>query len=191
MSILDTPSPFYTPEKTSNWPLAVRYGLIWAATGFILTLVGFLTDTDASMPSTPTSIKIAYSILSLGVAIWCIRTAIITDRDEQLGGLIEYGRAAGLGMKVGLVTGSLGAILQVIYTKVINPSYTETMLDATREQMEKQGLSDEQIDQAITYSEMFMGPIPTMILFILVALFFTLIISLIAAAVLKKSPYPG
>ncbi len=191
MSILDTPSPFYTPEKTSNWSLAVRYGLIWAATGFILTLVGFLTDTDASMPTTPTSLKIAYSILSLGVAIWCIRTAIITDRDEQLGGLIEFGRATGLGIKTGLVTGVVGAVLQVIYTKVINSSYTETMLDATREQMEKQGLSDDQIDQAIKYSEMFMGPMPTTIMFILVALFFALIISLIAAAILKKSPYPA
>lgn len=191
MSILDTPSPFYTPEKTSNWSLAVRYGIIWAITGFTLSLVGFLTDTDASLPTTPTSIKIAYSILSLGVAIWCIRTAIIKDRDEQLGGLIEYGRAAGLGVKVGLITGGIGAILQLLYTRVINPSYNETMLDATRDQMESQGLSDAQIDQALGFTEMFTGPIPTVLLFVVVALFFATIISLIAAAVLKKSPYPG
>ena len=189
MSILDTPSPFYSPEKISNWQLAIRYGAIWAVTGFILSLVGFLTDTDASMPTTATSIKILYGVISLCVATWCIRTAIIQDRDGQLSGFIDYGRACMLGVKVGLIAGATGSLLQLLYTRAINTGYQETMVDALRDQFESQGMSDDQIERALYISNLFSGPFATIIIFIIIALFFALIISLIAAAVLKKSSY--
>lgn len=188
MSYLDTPS---TPEPStvSNRQLILRYGGIWGGVSILITLVGYLTNTDPSLPTTG-PIKYAYSLIGLGVAIWAITSAIKVDRDQQLGGFIGLGRCIGLGSLTGLVAGGIGAVFMLLYTMVINPGFAEQMKEAMVTNFEEKGMSEEQIDMALKMSSMFTSP-PVMAIFqVIGGAIFGLIIGLIAGAIMKKDrPY--
>ncbi len=188
MDIIDKPS-LPDPQKVSNWNLVIRYGAIWAISGFLMTIIGFLTNTDPGHPATSTVFKTIYFLAGIGIAIWAIRAAILADRDGQLGGFISMGRATGIGAKMGLICGGIGGILQIIYTQLINPGYQETVNRALQEQFAEQGLSEEQIESAIAMTASFTGPVALFISYIIVAVLIGTIIGLIAGAVLKKDPY--
>jgi Protein of unknown function (DUF4199) len=176
-------------NNTPSWPLAIRYGLIWSASGFALTLIGFITNMDPSLPTTSTLIKIVFSLVGFGIAIWAITTVISKIRSEQ-GGFIEYGTCVALGLKTGLIASVVTALLNLFYTQFINTDYAENMIEAMRTDMENRGQTEDQIDKAIEISSMFTGPVPTLIFVIIFTMIFALIISLIAGAIMKKSPYP-
>jgi len=187
MSILDSPN-LPDPATVSNNSLALRYGGIMAGAGALLTLVGFLTNTDASMPSTSTTIKIVYGLLSFGVTIGGIIIAIREDRDKQLGGFIGLGRCVGLGAKIGAVSGVLSAIFTILYTQVINPGYTESMKNAALEQYEKSGMSEEQIEMTMSIASKFMNPVAIGISAVVMSIIACVVISLIAGAFMKRDP---
>jgi hypothetical protein len=189
MDYLDKPA-VPDPASVSNRNLAIKYGAIWAGVGFLMTVIGYLTNTDPGLPSTSALVKGIYTILGFGVAIWAITTAIRTDRDQQLGGFIGLGRCVGLGALIGLVCGVIGGILQLLYMTVINPTYSETMQAAIQQQFADQGMSEEQIEQATAMTSMFTGTIPTFITFIFVGLLSGLLISLIAGVFMKREAAP-
>ena len=175
------PDPANVPYR----PLAVRYGGIWGGASILMTLVAYLTNTDPSLPTTG-SIKYVYSLVGLGVAIWAITTAIKTDRDQQLGGYIGFGRCVGLGTLTGLVAGVIGAVFSLLYMTVINPGFKEQMLSAMQEEWARQGMSEEQIEMAANMSGMFTNPVSMAVMQVVVGVIFALIISLIAGAVMKR-----
>ncbi|MEY3241907.1 MAG: hypothetical protein RIR11_3346 [Bacteroidota bacterium] len=185
MNNLDQPLVTNTP----SWPTAIRYGLIWSAIGFSLTLIGFIANMDPSLPTTSTLIRTIFSLLGFGVAIWAITAVISKIRSEQ-GGFIEYGACVTLGLKTGLIASVVSAFLNLFYTQFINTDFAENMVEAMRTDLENKGQTEDQIDQAIAISSMFTGPIPTLIFIIIFTMVFTLIISLIVGAIMKKSPYP-
>lgn len=185
MNNLDQPLVTNTP----SWPTAIRYGLIWSAIGFALTLILFIANMDPSLPTTSTLIKTVFFLVGLGIAVWAITTVISKIRSEQ-GGFIEYGTCVTLGLKTGLIASVVSAFLNLFYTQFINTEYAENIIEAMRTDMENKGQTEDQIDKAIEISSMFIGPVPTLIFAIVFTMIFALIISLIAGAIMKKSPYP-
>jgi hypothetical protein len=191
MSYLDTPS-VPDPSTVSNRQLALRYGAIWAAGGILVSLIGFLTNTDASLPTTSGLIKAAYSIISFGVAIYAVAMAIKDDRDNQLGGFISLGRAVGLGAMTGLISGLISMVYMFLYTMVINPGFKEQMMDAITTSQRAQGLSDEQIEMASKFTGFFMNPAFLAMSQVLGGLIMGVIIGLIAGVIMKKDrPFGG
>ncbi len=188
MDPLDTKSMYYSPESTSNWPQAIRYGGYWAAAGAVITLVGFLTNTEPGFPSTSALVKTFYTIASLGFTVWCIREAVLEDR-KNLGGYIEFGRIFGLTMKMGLIAAVLGALFYAIYTNLINAGYFEALMEDVRQDLENKGMADDQIEVAMQYSKMFSGTGAAVLMQLFVTLIFSAIIGLITGAVMKKPPY--
>lgn len=187
MDILDRPS-HPDPANTSNRAIALRFGAIWAASSILVSLVGFLTDTDPNMPGTG-PIKWVYILFGLGVSIWAVVTAIKQDR-AQLGGYITLGRCVGLGTLMGLISGALGAVYTVLYTLVINPDYKEQMSAAMQSEWEKQGMSEEQIEMAAGMTSMFTSPVAIVLTQIIAGVIFGVIIGLIAGAIMKRDkPY--
>ena len=112
MDTLDRPS-LPDPASTSNRSIALRFGAIWGGTTVLSSLIGFLTNTDPSMPDTG-PIKWVYMIIGLGVSVWAVVAAIRLDRD-QLGGFIGLGRCAGLGTFIGLIAGVIGAAYSLFF----------------------------------------------------------------------------
>lgn len=185
MENTDTSSaPLSTPPSYRQ--IAMRYGAIWGGASILITLIGYLTDTDPSLPTTGGAIKAVYSILGFGVAIWAVVAAIRQHRDRDLGGYITLGRAVMIGLTAGLVSGAIGALFMLLYTTVINPDFAETMKSAMQAQWEAQGMSDEQIEMASSMSGWVMNPIFLFFTQLIGGTIIGLIIGLIAGAVMKK-----
>jgi Na+/H+-dicarboxylate symporter len=185
MSYLDTPS-VPDPSTVSNRDLALRYGAIWAGAGILVTLLGFLTNTDAGLPSTPGWIKAIYSIISLGVAVWAVVMGVKEDRDKNLGGFISLGRCVGLGTLMGLVSGIISMVFFLLYTSVINPGYSQQLTESITAAQQAQGLSEEQIEMSAKFTSFFTNPIFLGLTQIMGGIVFGVILGLVAGVILKK-----
>ena len=189
MDVLDRPSatdPATVPYKH----LALRYGAIWGGTSILTTLVGFLTNTDPSLPTTG-AIKWVYMLVGFGVAIWAIMAAIRIDRDEQLGGFIGLGRCVGIGALTGLVAGVVGAVFMMLYLNIINTGFEAQMKDAMVAQYEAQGMSEEQIEMALSMAGAFISPTFMAISQVFGGALIGVIIGLIAGLFMKRESFPN
>jgi hypothetical protein len=182
---LDTPR-HPNPATVSNNPLALRYGLLWAGASIIITLIGFLTGHDPNMPTTGTGVKVLFGLLSLGVAVWAVVTAIKTDRDVQLGGSLTLGRALGLGSKTGLVSGLVSGLFTVLYMTVINRDFADRFKENMMAEYERQGMSEEQMEMAMGIASKMMSPAVIGVSAIFSAIITGLLIGLIAGAIMKR-----
>lgn len=189
MDVLDrtsSPDPSTVPYKH----LAIRYGAIWAGASILTSLIGYLTNTDPSLPTTG-AIKWVYSLIGIAVAVWAIVSAIRIDRDEQLGGFISLGRCVGIGALTGLVTGVIGAVWIFIYLNFINTGFDQQVKDAMTAQYEAQGLSEEQIEMASSMAGAFMSPALMAVYQVIGGVIFGLIIGLVAGLFMKREAYPN
>lgn len=102
-------------------------------------------------------------------------------------GYLSFGEGLGIGMLISAISGVIGSLWGTLYTKVIDPTFTEQMKDFQIEKFEESGMGEEQIDAAMQMTEKFSSA-PLMFLFgLLGTLFFGLIISLIVSAIMKKN----
>ncbi len=187
MDIIDS-SPLPDPANTSNRDIAMRFGAIWGASSIFMSLIGFLTNTDPSMPDTG-AIKWVYILVGFGISIWAVVAAITIDR-KQLGGFISLGRCVTLGTLTGLIAGTLSAVYMLLYTLVINPDYRDQMEVAMQAEWEKQNMNEQQIEMAAGIASMFTSPIVLVLSQLLGGVIFGIIIGLIAGAVMKHDrPY--
>jgi hypothetical protein len=184
MDTLDRPS-LPDPTSVSNRALALRYGAIWGGVSILVSLVGFLSNTDPAMPDAG-PLKWVYMLVGFGAAIWAVTTAIKTDRDQQLGGYISVGRCVGLGALIGLIAGAIGGVWMLLYTTIINPGFQDQMKEAMVAQWEAQGMTEEQIEMAAGMSSMFTGPVFMAISQVIGGAIFGLIIGLVAGLIMKR-----
>lgn len=189
MDVLDRPSAT-DPSTVPYKHLALRYGAIWGATSILTTLVAYLTNTDPSLPTTG-AIKWVYMLVGFAVAIWAVMAAIRIDRDEQLGGFIGLGRCVGIGTLTGLVAGVIGAVFMMLYLNVINTGFEEQMRDAMVAQYEAQGMSEEQIEMAISMAGAFISPTFIAISQVFGGALVGCIIGLIAGLFMKRESFPA
>lgn len=189
MDVLDrpnSPDPANIPYKH----LALRYGAIAAGVSILITLIGYLTDTDPSLPSTG-PIKYVYMLVGFGVSIWAIVTAIRIDRDQQLGGFISLGRCVGIGALVGLVSGAIGAVFMLLYLNLINTGFEQQMKDAMVTQYEASGMSEEQIEMAMSMAGTFVNPFVMAGSQLIGGVIGGVIIGLIAGLFMKRESFPN
>ncbi|GAB4488360.1 MAG: hypothetical protein OHK0019_04560 [Saprospiraceae bacterium] len=184
MDTLDRPSS-PDPATVPFRQIAVRYGAIWGGVSIITSLIGYLTNTDGSMPNAG-PMKWVWTLIGIGVAIWAITTAIKTDRDQQLGGYIGLGRCVGIGALTGAIAGFISGIFSLIYMTVINPGFNDQLKEMMVAQWEEQGMSEEQIEMALNMSSSFTSPTMLAIWGILGGALLGLIVGLIAGLVMKR-----
>ncbi len=179
------PDPATVPYRD----LAIRYGAIWGGVSILISLVGYLTNTDPAMPDAG-PMKWVYSLLGIGIAIWAIVTAIRIDRDQRLGGYIGLGRCIGLGSLIGLVAGAISSVFSLLYMTVINPGFGEQMKEAMIAQWEAEGMSEEQIEMALSMSSAFTSPTMLAVFGMIGGVLLGLVIGLIAGLVMKRERAP-
>lgn len=189
MDVLDNSSA-PDPATVSYKQIAMRYGAIWGGVSILTTLIAYLTNTDPSLPTTG-AIKYVYMLIGFAVAIWAIVTSIRTDRDQQLGGFISLGRCVGHGALSGLVAGVIGGIFILLYVTVINTGFEQQMRDAITAQYEAQGMSEEQIEMAMSMAGAFTSPAFMAIGQIFGGVLSGVIIGLIAGLVMKREAFPN
>lgn len=128
--------------------------------------------------------------ISTVVVIVGIVIGIKNRRDKELGGTITYGSALGYGTLVTLFASIISATISMCYLAFVDDSFIQFTLEQQETQMYEQGLPDEQIEMAMSYTQKFMNPLWMGVMAVLMSTIMGFIISLIAAAFLKKDPDP-
>ena len=113
------------------------------------------------------------AIIGCGAAVWHYTST------HQL--TISAGQGAGLGALTGVVGGLIGWIIQRMF---IAAGLLLDPVEQVRRQMQDQGLSREQIDQAVELTESFSGPVG-IVVGIVIAAILGAIIGAIAAVIFK------
>ncbi|HMQ62375.1 MAG TPA: DUF4199 domain-containing protein, partial [Flavilitoribacter sp.] len=111
------------------------------------------------------------------------------DRDKDLGGYINFGKAFLTGFVALLISGVIGIIFSYIYMNFIEPDYAQNVMRESMEMMEDFGvqMDDAQMEEAMQRGGN-PGSIMSMLFGFLGSAFFSAIISLIVGAVMKKDP---
>lgn len=168
--------------------IVLRYGLI---AGAIIVL--FMT-TSMSLMGKELHYKIGevFGYASMIIALSTIFVGIRKYRDEELGGFISFGKAFQVGLFITLVASALYVTGWMIYSATgTGQEFMANYLDATIAQLRQSGISEAEVDQKVAemeaFMEMYKNPIVKIGMTFLEIFPVGLIISLIAAALLRKS----
>jgi hypothetical protein len=106
-------------------------------------------------------------------------------------GFMTYGQGIGIALWIGLVSGVISSIFTYLYIKFIDTTFLDMVKDRQLEALQQQGMSDEQIDQAMEFSAMFTSAEAMFIFMLFGSIVATIIIALIVTIFTqKKNPQP-
>ena len=163
--------------KVSPVKSALNYGTLLGIIMMILSMIVFIFEWYEATWMTIAS----YIVLIAGIVY-----GIKRHRDLERGGIISYGGALGYGTLIGLFVGIIGALMLYIYLGYIDDSFIYFNLEKQEMQFYERGMADEQIEQAMAMSEKFSTPGIYAFAGAFMNTLTAFIISLIAAAFLKK-----
>ena len=150
----------------------LTYAIIGAIAGFLSQAGGGLQYLGGALAC------LVAPIVGCGMAVWHY-----TSTNHLT---IPAGQGAGLGAGAGIVGGLIGWILQRLFLMI---GLLDDPMVVARRQMESQGLSGEQMDQALKMTETFTGPLGIVIGFVIAAVLGA-IVGAIAAMIFKKGGDP-
>lgn len=166
-------------EKSTFWKSAMVYGLYLA---LVLTLFSVILYVSGLILNT----KVGY--ISLVLTIAGIVVAQIQYRNRELNGTITYGQALGFGVAIMLFAG----IVTALYTLVLYTFIDPTLIDQTKaiqeEAMLKKGLTEDQIEAAMSMTSKMMTPGWLSIMGLVGSVFSGTIVSLLTSIFVKKQP---
>ena len=157
----------------------LKFALLTSAVIIIWTMIQYLTGLDRSDTGKYLS-WISYPIMAVFIVM------AIKEEKNLGGGYLSFGEGFKTGMMMMTVVAVIMSVFTYLYFSIINPEFLEFVADKAYDDMENRGMSDAEIEQAMGYAKMFMG-----VGFMTGAAFIGNIIigaimSLIAAAILKK-----
>lgn len=167
--------------------LGMKYGLICGLVYVIFGMGSILLGPEAQ------SSLITGMLLGLATVVstfFVIFYGVKEFRDSVNGGSVTIGEAVKLGALIALIAALLAAAFTLFYNFVIDPGYADRMMDATREQFEDRGMTDEQIDQAMGWGEMLRSPVLQAAFTVVWYSLWGLLKGLISGAILKREPAP-
>ena len=175
----ETPSYEMNEESPSKLKHALNFGAVLGLILLGLTLVTYLLEMYEN--------KI-FGYINYLIIIGGIIFGIKKFRDEVKGGFISYSGALGYGVMIVLFASIITSFGNFIYLSYVDNTFIEVALENAEIQMIENGTPDEQVDMAMSMTKKMLSPIGIFIFGILGLTLFGLIVSLIAAAFLKKDP---
>lgn len=165
-------------EKKSAFGPSILPGIYLGVSLVLFSLITFLLDVDIQSP-----IKyVSWLILAAGL-FW----AIISFRDKQMGGFIDYKGAFSSGFYTGLIASIIAGLFMFVYVQYIDPGIIDQILLETEATLEQNpNMSDEQIEQALEMTESFTSPILMSVFGFLGNLVASTVLSLIIAIFAKR-----
>ena len=170
------------PEEAGNRVLkpTLEYGVISALVMIAYTLVAYFLG------------FIMQSLLNWVITMFIyavLITWVLTNyRSSEGEGYLNYGRALGIGTLSFVWAGLITAIFSYFFFANIAPDLIDQILEKQYNEMIEDGMSEDMADMITRQSERFMTPFWMSIGGFFSSVFFAFIISLIAAAFVRKSP---
>ena len=143
----------------------------------------------ARSESTKFSELVGYLVMIVALSV--IFVGIKRYRDRELGGVIKFGPALLLGLGISLVAGVVYVVSWEVYLSVTDYAFIHEYTQATIEAKKAAGLSGEDLDALVasmeTMKQRYANPLFRLPMTFLEIFPVGLLISLISAAVLRKS----
>jgi len=169
------------------WQKALNNGLVGGLVSIALTLIGALTGINDPIRGGGSFAGSAiFSVIGIAVTIFFIRRAMIQFRDEDNGGVLSYGQGLGVGILTAIVMALVGALYILLHLSFIDTEALDFLKAENIAQMEKSGISEDQIEQRETYINLVFSKIGFTVLAFFLSTFYSFIISLIVAAITKR-----
>ena len=166
-------------KKPKLWKSALYWGVILAIVSIIYNLVLYFLDLSLEKWASWVSLLFFIPILVIATKSY---------RDSDLGGVMTYGQSLGFGVLVVLFSSLIYAVYYFVFLSYVDPGMIDKMVIMQEEEMLKQGVPEEQIEQAMGMVKKFMTPLIINIFAIPFSVFFGFIICLLTSIFLKKKP---
>jgi len=163
-------------NQTTTTKVALKWGIIIGICSVVFStlimVLGLVANQGVGF--------VAYIIIGIGVFM------AMNAYKKENNGFMSYGQGLGIGTLMSAVSGLLSSAYSFVYMKFIDPSVMDQIFKKAEADMEKKGLSPEQIDQAIEMSKVFMSPGAMFVWGVVGSIFLGFVFSLIIAAFVKK-----
>jgi hypothetical protein len=163
---------------TTRFPHAASFGTLAGIAVMVLGLIVYLGNLPEQLNWL--SYPVAIAVFSIGVKKW----------REQSGGYITFGGAYTHLILQTLVYSILITIWTYVFFTVIAPGMMEDRLLMQQVKLEEDGMSQEQIDMAMSMARKFTSPGMMTIFALIGNMIMFGIINLVVAAIVKKDPPP-
>jgi len=139
---------FSTPSVSTR-QVGIRYGLILGLISVAYFMVLVLTGVNA------TDGWARWSGLIFSAALIVLAQIYFKQNGD---GYMSYGQGMGISFWISVISAAISSIFFVAYLTVIDPDYAQLMKDLQMQAMEEQGLSDDQIEDAMKIASKFTTP---------------------------------
>lgn len=170
-----------TVLSNPNTPIrnhAFRYAIIVSAIAIVVILMSHFTKWNMES----WSYRIINWVISIGAVVWMIWDF----KNKQNSGYLRLGQGVSLSVLTGLISGFIVAVFFYFFMKYISPEFLENIQDKAMMDMAEQGLSDEQIEQSMSYASYFMSAGFIAIIALIGSVISYLILGLITSAIMKR-----
>lgn len=161
----------------------VRYGLIGAVISVVFFLILNVSGVDIT--------RWYWSWIGYAITLGLVVLAHNYYK-ENGDGFMSYGQGVGIAFWLGLISGVTSGVFTYLYIKFIDTGFVEMIKEKQIEQMQRQGMSEEQIDQAMQFASMFTSPEMIFVFGLVGAIIATVLIGVIVSIFTqKKNPQPA
>jgi hypothetical protein len=162
--------------------VGIRYGLILSAISIAFFLIVVLSGLDMNGP-----LKWVSYAISLVVVFLAHKN--FKDTGD---GFMSYGQGIGIAFWMSLFSSVISSVFTYFYIKFIDSGFIDKIKEMQMEEMEKKGMSDAQMEQAMKFAAMFTTP-EAILIFGIVFGIIGLIIGAIVISIFtqKKNPEPA
>ncbi|MBL3658089.1 DUF4199 domain-containing protein [Fulvivirga sediminis] len=164
-------------DKVSIKSVAVKWGAISGAIGIVFYLILILGDLIMTK-------GVSYiGLIPFIVVIVMAHKEFKNQGDE----FMTYAEGLKIGLMLSLIGGLILALFSFIYGQFIDPGLADRMMDYIVQEWENQGMSDEQIEQAMGFTKYMFNPYLGLIIVIIKNVLVGFILSLVISAITKKN----
>ena len=172
-------------ENTDAQPVTarsvgIRYGLIFGIISIFYFLLFAMADLDMSK-----------GFGRWGTTVIALVIVFLAHKffKESGDGFMSYGQGVGIGFWTGLTSSVVSSIFTYVYVKFIDDVFVAKIREKAIEDMQAQGQSEEQIEMAMKFVEMFTGA-EALLFFGLFIGILTLVIVALIITIFTQKPKP-
>jgi len=164
-------------NRVTTRDTGIRYGMIYGVINIVYFLIFDLADLDMSQ-----------GIGRWGITLLALPLIFLAHKyyKENGDGFMSFGQGVGIGFWTGLVSSVVSSIFTFIYLTFINDNFIAKTRDKAIEDMQAKGQSEEQIEMAMKFVDMFMSPWAMLIMGIIFGTIILVVLSLIISIFTQK-----
>ncbi|MFD2521347.1 DUF4199 domain-containing protein [Emticicia soli] len=163
-------------EKPSTARIALKWGIITSVVIIIYSVISYMTGLFKNTASSYLSF-----LFLLGGIIFAVK-----EYKTLSNNFLSFGEGLGVGTLMSAVTGLISSLFSIVYMLMIDTTIMQQLGAMQEEQLEKRGMTPEEIDQTMEMMSKFSSPGMLFVFAVLGYIFFGFIWSLIVAAVQKN-----